>query len=106
MALRHWLQLALTDGIGPILARRLIDVACGVEAACAADTRLLQHVDGIGSAKSAAILESLRAAAANAPTEIDRATACGAAIICPDDAIYPVLLRSIPDPPLVLYIKG
>ena len=25
MPLRRWLQLALTDGIGPILSRRIID---------------------------------------------------------------------------------
>ena len=25
MSLRHWLQLTLTDGIGPVLSRRLID---------------------------------------------------------------------------------
>ena len=106
MSLKSWLQLALTEGIGPILARRLIEVCGSIDAACAADTRLLRQVDGIGSAKSASILESLRAAAAQVDTEIERATAAGARLICPDDELYPILLRSIPDPPLVLYVKG
>src|SRR4051812_27615381 len=106
MSLRHWLQLALTDGIGPILARRLIDICGSVEAACDANTRLLQQVDGIGTSKSGRLLDSLRAAAAMVDAEIERATAAGAAMICPDDDLYPVLLRSIPDPPLVLYMKG
>src|SRR5437764_9584026 len=63
MSLRSWLQLALTDGIGPILARRLIENCGGVEAACAANTRLLQQVEGIGSHKAGSILGALRAAA-------------------------------------------
>jgi DNA processing protein len=84
----------------------LIEVFGSIDAACAADTRLLRQVDGIGSAKSTSILESLRAAAAQVDTEIERATAAGARLNCPDDELYPILLRSIPDPPLVLYVKG
>ncbi|HSV13394.1 MAG TPA: DNA-processing protein DprA, partial [Tepidisphaeraceae bacterium] len=106
MALCHWLQLALTDGIGPILARRLIETCGGVEAACAADTRTLQQIEGIGSHKSGNILASLRAAAGEVDAELERAAAAGAAVICPDDEVYPALLNSIPDPPLVLYVKG
>ena len=33
MALQHWLQLSLTDGIGPILARRIIEATGSAEAA-------------------------------------------------------------------------
>jgi DNA processing protein len=106
MSLKSWLQLALTEGIGPILARRLIEVCGSIDAACAADTRLLRQVDGIGSVKVGGILDSLRAAAVQVDAEIERATAAGARLICPDDGLYPILLRSIPDPPLVLYIKG
>src|SRR5205814_9299597 len=36
MPLRHWLQLSLTEGIGPILISRLIDAAGSAEAACEA----------------------------------------------------------------------
>src|SRR5947209_14046602 len=103
MALRHWLQLSLTDGIGPILARRLIDASGGVESACAANTRVLQQIDGIGSHKAGNILTSLHAAAGMVDAELERAAAAAAKLICPDDEIYPVLLKSIPDPPLVLY---
>ena len=42
MPLRHWLQLSLTRGLGPILTRRLIGLASSAEQACAAGaTRLL-----------------------------------------------------------------
>ncbi len=106
MALRHWLQLSLTNGIGPILARRLIEVAGSVEAACIADISLLRKVEGIGSAKSSTLVQSLRKAAAEADAELQRAHRAGASIICHDDETYPILLRSIPDPPLVLYVRG
>ncbi len=106
MSLRHWLQLALTDGIGPILSRRIIDRAGDVETACAADMKLLREVEGIGSAKATKIQQAIREAGQSVDAEFARAAIAGAAIICPDDAIYPVLLRSIPDPPVVLYVRG
>jgi DNA processing protein len=106
MPLRHWLQLALTDGIGPILARRLIDITGGAESACVANSQLLQRVEGVGTAKSGNIADALRTAASLVDAELDRAASVGATLICPDDEIYPLLLRNIPDPPLVLYVKG
>ena len=106
MSLRHWLQLSLTDGVGPILARRVIDAAGGTEGACVANVALLRTVEGIGTAKAASIHESLRASADAAESEMERARRMGIAIVCPDDENYPVLIRTIPDPPLALYVKG
>lgn len=107
MALRHWLQLALTDGIGPILSRRLIEKAGSAEAACDANVALLRAVEGIGTAKSNKLHLALREAAGQVEQEMARAAALGIRILCPDDQdAYPVLLRSIPDPPVVLYVKG
>jgi DNA processing protein len=108
MPLRHWLQLALTDGIGPILSRRIIEAAGGdAEAACGADLKLLRNVEGIGNAKADRIRSALREAGAAVDAELSRAAAANVQIICPDDGeTYPVLLRSIPDPPVVLYLRG
>ena len=106
MPLRHWLQLSLTDGIGPILARRLIDAAGGVEAACEASAALLRTVEGVGTSKAGKIHESLRASAGAAEAELEAARRMGIRIVCPEDEAYPVLLRTIPDPPLALYAKG
>jgi len=106
MALRHWLQLSLTEGLGPILSNRMIKSAGSAEAACEATAKLLREVDGIGSSKSSKLVSALRAAAENVDAEMERAQAAGATLICPDDAAYPMLLRSIPDPPNVLYLKG
>ncbi len=56
--------------------------------------------------KAGKIAASLRAAAGQVDAELARAAAAGATVICPDDGTYPPLLREIPDPPLVLYVRG
>src|SRR5688500_17567834 len=104
MSREHWLRLALTDGIGPILIRRIIDTAGSAEAACAASAKLFAAVDGIGTSKASKIYASLHAA--NVDDELRKCEQLGVSIICPDDAAYPTLLTQIPDPPAVLYVKG
>jgi DNA processing protein len=106
VALRHWLQLSLTEGIGPILTRRIVEAAGSAEAACQADAHLLANVEGIGLAKTRTIAASLRSAAADADREIELASAQKLTLLCPDDETYPPLLRTIPDPPTVLYMRG
>src|SRR5687767_774102 len=106
MSLRHWLQLALTDGIGPILTQRLVEAAGGVEAACEPSPNLLKQVEGIGAAKARQVAESLKQACQQVDAELERAATQGVTIVCRDDEVYPTLLRSIPDPPSVLYVKG
>ncbi len=106
MALRHWLQLSFADGVGPILARRLIEVAGSVEAVCAADMKMLQQAEGVGSIKGTKLLDSIRKAANLVDAELERAATAGVDLLCPDDPRYPVMLHSIPDPPSILYMKG
>ncbi len=104
--IRHWLTLSLTEGIGPILSRRLIERAGSVEAACEASVALLRMVDGVGTSKAPKIATSLADARQKVDAEIDRAASKQIRLICPDDEVYPHLLTTIPDPPLVLYCKG
>jgi DNA processing protein len=106
MSLHHWLQLALADGLGPILQRRLVDRCGSAAGACAASVEELKTVEGIGAAKASRIHASLKAAAGAVEAEIARAAQAGVTLLCPDDAEYPYLLHSIPDPPAVLYVKG
>jgi DNA processing protein len=106
MALSHWLQLALTEGIGPILTSRLVSAAGSAQAACAADRQMLRNIEGIGPAKSQQIYDALRRAAELADGEMERAKSAGAAIISLEDDAYPPMLKSISDAPPVLYIRG
>ena len=96
----------MAEGIGPILTRRLIDATGSAEAACDASVPVLRTIEGIGIAKSQQIRDSLRRVSDEAMREIERAQTMNVSIICPDDDFYPTLLRSIPDPPSVLYSKG
>jgi DNA processing protein len=102
----HWLQLALTPGLGPILLKRLLDTAGSVEAACSATVSLLRAVEGIGPAKADAIARGLALAAADVPVQIKQAEDRQVRILCPDDEEYPPLLRKIHDPPSVLFARG
>jgi DNA processing protein len=106
MSIEHWLTLALTDGIGPISARRLIEATGSAQAACAADETTLRQVEGIGSIKSALIRSALPAASVAAQQELVACAKAGVTLLCPDDERYPLLLKEIPDPPLVLYVRG
>ena len=81
MALEHWLRLAMAQGIGPILTRRLIEAADGVEGACNPSVALLRSIDGIGRAKSQQIFDSLKQARDEAASEIERAASMGVSII-------------------------
>jgi DNA processing protein len=106
VALRSYLQLSLTSGIGPILIARLIEAAGSAQAACAASAALLSRVEGIGSVKAGQIARALHQAAQAAEAEEAKARALGIRLLCLEDPDYPELLKTIPDPPVVLYVKG
>jgi len=106
MPLPHYLQLALTDGIGPILIGRLIEAQGSADKVCRISLAELREIEGIGRSKAEKIHASLREAEKQVPLEIARAEARGVIIVCPEDDAYPPLLKLIPDPPSVLYIKG
>src|SRR6266850_5998518 len=102
----HWLQLSLTDGIGPILGRRLIDAAGSAEAATQLTRRELAQIEGIGLAKAQAIADSLKSAEADAILQTSKAAELGAKLISPDDESWPALLKPLPAAPLILFILG
>ena len=104
--IQHWVQLSLTSGIGPILGRRMIDAAGSAESAAQMTRRELAQVEGIGLAKAQAVADSLKVAEAEAILQLSKASEFGARIICPDDDVWPVLLKELPAPPLVLFVMG
>ena len=106
VGLRHWLQLSLTEGIGPILVQRIVTAAGDAVHACAVDAEFLRQVEGIGPDKSRAIARSLKEAATLVDQELERCASAGVSLVCPDDALYPTLLHNIPDPPTVLFMRG
>jgi DNA processing protein len=106
MALLHYLQLALTKGLGPITIGRMIEAFGTAEQAASASVGELQRVDGIGTTKARTIHSAMKAATAWAEAELGHAAQLGFSIICPEDPTYPPLLQLAPDRPAVLYVRG
>jgi DNA processing protein len=106
MPLIHYVQLALTDAVGPITLKRMIEALGPADAVCRASIAQLRSVEGIGTAKAEKIHASLGKARGAAEAELAKAAQLGVRVVCPDDEVYPLLLKTIPDPPAVLYVKG
>ena len=93
----------MAEGVGALLYRRLVGRFGGPQEVLAASLRDLEAVEGIGP-KTAAALHAAR--------QLDvepirrRAEALGVRIIALSSPDFPPALRSIYDPPILLYVKG
>jgi DNA processing protein len=99
----QWLALALTPGLGPTKARRVIEFFGSVQALFRAS---LTELEAAGlravSAQSLGTGRSMELA----QDEIGKAAAADARIVPLDDPAYPTQLKQIYDPPLILYVRG
>jgi DNA processing protein len=99
----QWLALALTPGLGPTKARRVIEFFGSVQALFRAS---LTELEAAGlravSAQSLGTGRSMEMA----QDELGKAAAAGAQIVSLDDPRYPAQLKQIYDPPLILYVRG
>jgi DNA processing protein len=98
-----WIALALTEGLGPTRARRLVEHFGTIEAVFRASLTELEAT-GIQaiSAQSLGTGRSLE----RAQEEIVKARTAGATVVTVDDPNYPARLREVYDPPLLLYVRG
>ncbi|HLP84422.1 MAG TPA: DNA-processing protein DprA [Phycisphaerales bacterium] len=101
-----WLRLHLTEGLGPVRTRRLIDLFGDAERACSASPAELRRVEGIGEKLSLSIAASMARTQERAERELELARQEGVTVLCRDDAGYPSLLKQMPDGPTVLYVRG
>ena len=99
----QWLALALTPGLGPTKARRVIEFFGSVQALFLAS---LTELEAAGlravSAQSLGTGRSMELA----QDELGKAASADARIIGLDDPGYPTQLKQIYDPPLILYVRG
>jgi DNA processing protein len=99
-----WIALALTPGIGPQRFQSLIRAFGSPDGAQAAPFAFLCTVPGISRASATAIKGE---AQGRRGAEAEEAVAkLGGRILLFDDPEYPVLLREIPDPPMILFALG
>jgi DNA processing protein len=100
----HALRLAMVSGVGPKTRRTLLEQFGSAEAVLSAPPGQLRDVQGVGPKLAGRI-----AAACNeidAEGEIELCRRHGVSILTDDDPGYPALLRRIPDPPGVLFVRG
>jgi len=105
-SLRAMLQLAMTPGLGPVRLHRLLAHLETPQRIVESNARALQQVDGIGSSVARSIVNGLREAERDVDSEIARVRDAGADLVSWSDPRYPNLLKAIPDPPPVLYVRG
>jgi DNA processing protein len=101
--LRATLKLTLADGVGTKTVAQLAQVFGSVEAAAAAGHSAWKRVKGIGPKKLAAMQAVTEE---TVDEELDIAEQWGVHILCVDDDAYPAALKTIHDPPAVLYVRG
>lgn len=98
------LILNMVDHIGPITVRRLSEKFGSPEAILDASGSDLRSVQGVG-VKSAQALSAWRTTVAW-EEELKQVEQSGMRLIHQEDPDYPVHLKEIHDPPLILYVRG
>ena len=99
-----WLRLARIPAIGPVLVKRALAALGTPERVLTASPALLAAIEGIGTHRANAFRQAM--SEADAVEELEQATRHGVAMLCPDHANWPPGLRNMPDPPVVLFVRG
>lgn len=98
------LILNMVDHIGPVTVRRLAQKFGSPEAILEASTSDLKSVEGVGAKSARAIAEWKQTVAWE--SELEEIQRSGLQLISQEDPDYPIHLREIHDPPLILYVCG
>ena len=99
-----WLALYMIPGLGNVILRRLFKKFLDVNAIFEANFFDLMGVEGLGKGIARKILD--RGFLERAEREILKAEQAGAKVLTYQDPAYPLLLREIHNPPMVLFVKG
>lgn len=100
------LRLTLTPGLGPVLIPRLIEALGSPAEVLKSSPARLASVKGIGQTIAARAAEGLKHSEALAQQELALAAKLGATLVGITEPTYPEPLRTIPDPPPILYVRG
>src|SRR6185295_16235186 len=101
----NWLALRAVPGIGDVLFKRLIERFGSPRAVTAAKQKEIMTVEGVGQ-KAAEAIKTFHPNDHDIRQELDRADKLGVGFVTFLDERYPFQLKTIYDPPPVLYMKG
>ncbi len=101
--IRSYLKLTLAECVGAKTFSLLVDTFGCVEAAGQASSGSLKRVKGIGPKK----IDAIQAVTDKViEEELAEAEKHGVRMICLEDPSYPAALKTIDDPPALLYVRG
>ena len=103
-----WLRLTLVSGLGPTLVRRSVDALGSPRSVLAATVEQLAAVRGIGKDGAMKIRSQIDRLDDGLEVKRERhlIEEHQVRLYTRDDPGYPALLRHIPDPPPLLYVRG
>jgi DNA processing protein len=99
-----YLKLARIPTIGPVLIKRLLDTFGSPEGALGASADRIATLQDFGTKRAEAFLRG--AATVDPRAEYDQLVAANVTLLCPEDPRYPLGLKWIHDPPIVLFTRG
>jgi DNA processing protein len=99
----EWMALSLTPGLGPTRARKLVG---HFGSAAAVFRASLTELEGTGIQAVSAQSIATGNSAELAREEMAKVTDAEVTVLSFDDPAYPVRLKEIYDPPLLLYVRG
>ena len=101
--LKYWLWLTTRRGVGTLTAVRLLEQFGTPESVYFAAGAEYDFVDGLSALGKVSLEDKTLEGAEKVLADCDR---LGLRLLTLQDAEYPNRLRNIPDPPLLLYMKG
>ncbi len=105
--LMAWLAIHLLPGVGPLTARRALDVHTDPrEVAFRLPASAWRAFPGIDATTAQGILAARPSLMRRVEAEWDAAVREDLRILTRDDAEYPSMLAALPDAPVILYLKG
>lgn len=104
--LRDFLCLSLVPGVGSWTFRALLERFGTATQALNASLSSLKNVPNIGPKLAEQIREARRTPLCDPEEELAVCDAHGVRVLTIHSPDYPIKLKEIPDPPLVLYVKG
>lgn len=102
--IKSWIKLNMISGIGPLRFAILLKYLGSPQEILSAKTSTLTQIKGIGPKIAQQIVEERDKI--NVDSELKKIEKEGVTILTLDSENYPVNLKSIYDPPPVLYVKG
>jgi len=100
------LRLRVASGVGPVIAKRLLEHFGSVSRALEASAHELQALERVGPALARKIKAGLQQSAGEAEKQMLSAERLGLTVIGIGEPGYPPLLGALPDAPLVLFCAG